>query len=559
MTEPQGSAKAGQSEDLPYRDAFQQRGWRSKLKSATELANAEDSAEAWESVAEAAWWLQDTEALFPARERALRLYRQAGDLHAAARMAIAIGNDYFDFRGEPAVANGWYRRASRLLEGLAPSAEHAWLCVWEARLALMARHDHAAAIALAGEGLALAARLACQDVEPLALALRGLALVSQGSAGEGMSLLDEASATALGGEVSDALSVGLTCCYLIGACEQVRDYGRAAQWCVRLREFCSRHEFASLLTNCRLQYGSVLSAQGEWQAAEWELLAAKRDMEEWRPALLPGVLARLGELRRRQGRWEEARILFERAGNHPLALLGHASLDHDTGAHSTAFERVRLLLRRLPGGAGLQRIPALELLALLELSAGRANEAEDVLEEMKRAVRSFESPALLAAVQSTEAALAAAAGREAEAAELLEDAADMYARTGMPFESAACRHRLAELLVRRDDRQAAARTVTTAADTFRRLGAKANLARAEGLAAEINGEVRETAEEAELLTPREREVLRLVADGETDREIAQRLGLSRHTVHRHISNIRGKLGVASRSAAVARAQAQRLL
>jgi len=53
------------------------------------------------------------------------------------------------------------------------------------------------------------------------------------------------------------------------------------------------------------------------------------------------------------------------------------------------------------------------------------------------------------------------------------------------------------------------------------------------------------------LTDREREVLRLVARGETDAEIAARLVLSAHTVHRHIANIRTKLGVPSRTAAAA--------
>ena len=53
------------------------------------------------------------------------------------------------------------------------------------------------------------------------------------------------------------------------------------------------------------------------------------------------------------------------------------------------------------------------------------------------------------------------------------------------------------------------------------------------------------------LSAREIEVLRLVAEGLSDKEIAERLFLSGHTVHRHISNIRTKLGLPSRAAAVA--------
>ena len=54
-----------------------------------------------------------------------------------------------------------------------------------------------------------------------------------------------------------------------------------------------------------------------------------------------------------------------------------------------------------------------------------------------------------------------------------------------------------------------------------------------------------------MLTPRELEVLRLVARGMSDKEIATNLGLSAHTVHRHLSNILTRLNVPSRAAAVA--------
>jgi pimeloyl-ACP methyl ester carboxylesterase/DNA-binding CsgD family transcriptional regulator len=57
----------------------------------------------------------------------------------------------------------------------------------------------------------------------------------------------------------------------------------------------------------------------------------------------------------------------------------------------------------------------------------------------------------------------------------------------------------------------------------------------------------------DLLSEREREVLALVARGLTDQEIADQLVLSRHTVHRHVANVRQKLGSTSRSAAVAEA------
>jgi DNA-binding NarL/FixJ family response regulator len=70
---------------------------------------------------------------------------------------------------------------------------------------------------------------------------------------------------------------------------------------------------------------------------------------------------------------------------------------------------------------------------------------------------------------------------------------------------------------------------------------------------------RTVARPTELLTAREREVLRLIAEGLSDREIARRLVISPHTVHRHVANVRTKLGQPSRAAAVAHAVRQKII
>jgi DNA-binding NarL/FixJ family response regulator len=78
--------------------------------------------------------------------------------------------------------------------------------------------------------------------------------------------------------------------------------------------------------------------------------------------------------------------------------------------------------------------------------------------------------------------------------------------------------------------------------TFERLGARADLARLKAL----RGEGRTHG-----LTPRELEVLRLVASGKSNKAIAKDLFLSVKTIDRHLSNIFDKLGVSSRAAATA--------
>jgi len=250
------------SREQAARNAIDVGDWQTARALYEEIAQETNAPEAWAGLGEAAWLQQDSRRMIDARLTAYRLYRDRADTVPAARMAIALGNDFLDFRGDAAVANGWFKRARRLLDPLPPSAEHARLNVWEARLALIGRQDIAEGTRLAEEALRLARLDDCPDAEVLATAMSGLALVMNARPDEGLALLDEAAAAALGGDISDPYAAGLTCCYLISACDRVRDYGRAAQWCARLREFSTRQRFAILLTTCRLQYASVLISRG---------------------------------------------------------------------------------------------------------------------------------------------------------------------------------------------------------------------------------------------------------------------------------------------------------
>jgi hypothetical protein len=132
------------------------------------------SAGAWEGRSWAAWWLDDVATCLAARERAYRRYRAGRDPRGAARMALWLGDDHLEFRGEAAVANGWFQRAARLLEGLEPSPEHGWLAVFRAHLALNA-HDLAEAQQLGGAARDLGSRPGEVDLEMFGLATEGLA------------------------------------------------------------------------------------------------------------------------------------------------------------------------------------------------------------------------------------------------------------------------------------------------------------------------------------------------------------------------------------------------
>ena len=215
-------------------------GWVEARACFEQALGCSDSAEAWDGLSWACWWLEDGTAAIQAREHAYRLYKDAGERRAAARMAIWLANDHLDFRGEEAVAQGWFRRATRILDDLDPAPEHGWLAALEAQFALEAG-ELAEAARIGTRARQLGRDLGITDLEMLGLATEGLALVTEGKLKEGMWRLDEAAAAALGGEFEGFVGVGWTCCYLIYACERVRDYDRAAQWCRNVEGVCRTH------------------------------------------------------------------------------------------------------------------------------------------------------------------------------------------------------------------------------------------------------------------------------------------------------------------------------
>ena len=276
---------------------------------------------------------------------------------------------YGHLRGE-APASGWLERARRLLEGAESGPEHGWLALWEGHFALMYRRDAGTARERGQVALTLGRKLGLLDLEMLALALEGLVLVAEGRVDEGMRRLDEATSAALAGEMAALDAVGATCCFLVHACERVRDYDRAAQWGERVERFSREWGITPSLTVCRTQHVAMLIGQGEWVQAEQELEQAIERLSESRPLLMADGLEQLAELRRRQGRWDEAEELFARVESRSLSLLGRGAIAFDRGDANTAADYLERFLRRTPPD-NMKPLTLLLALALLS-SAGEA-------------------------------------------------------------------------------------------------------------------------------------------------------------------------------------------
>ncbi len=514
----------------------------------------DESGEALEGLSWAAWWLDDVEACFDLRERAYRRYREAGDLRGAARLALWLGDDYLEFRGEHAVAGGWTQRAARLLEDLEPVPEHGWLAVFEAHAAL-GEGDTALAQRLAGEARELGRRLGAVDLEMFALATEGAALVADGAVAAGMRRLDEAAAAALGGEYEDLRAAGWTCCYLIAACERVRDFERAAQWCREVEAFSRRLDIRFVTGVCQTHYGAVLTWRGEWDEAERVLVAALEQLTAARPAWRADAVVRLGELRRRQGRDDDALALFAEAERHPLAQLGRAEVSLARGEADLARAGLERMLRRIPAGNPAARAGPLETLVRAEVAAGDHAAAAGHARELRAVADAIGTAPLLAAASFAEGVAAAAAGEHATARDRYDDAAEQFAAAGAPLEAARARLGLGESLRALGRTEAAEQEFAAASAAVEVLGAEHEAAAARAAL----GAQGDTRRRPGRLTRRELEVLSLVAEGLGDRAIAERLTLSEHTVHRHVANIHAKLRCSSRAAAVALAHRRGLL
>jgi ATP/maltotriose-dependent transcriptional regulator MalT len=538
------------------------RGAWDEARAAFEAALAEgERPDALEGLGSALFWLDRVDESLAARERAFVQYREAGDARAAARVACSLAADTADLRGE-APATGWLERARRLLEGIAPCPEHGWLALYEGHFAMLFRRDLAAARERSRTALELGRRFGLVDLEMLAQALEGLLLVAEGEVEAGMRRLDEATAAALAGEMRQLDAVGATCCLLVHACERVRDYDRAAQWSERVRHFSRQWGIEPSLTVCRTQHAAMLIGRGQWEEAERELEEATVRLAASRPLLVVEGVEQLAELRRRQGRFEEAEELFARAEGRSLALLGRAWMAWDRGDVAAAADLLERFLRRTPPDHWSGRATALELMARARLALDQQAEAEAARAELQGLADRIGTSAGRTASMLAEGVFLASQGDHEQARRLLEDAVDALLQAQAPFDAARARLDLARCLAGLDRLGAARQEARAALECFQRLGAAREalraqtvldeLTRAEGEAPVASGSSAGTPGPGESkLTGREIEVLKLVAEGLSDKEIAERLFLSGHTVHRHISNIRTKLGLPSRAAAVA--------
>jgi DNA-binding CsgD family transcriptional regulator len=476
-------------------------------------------------------------------ERAHKTYLAAGDASRAARSAFWVGLRLL-FRGEMARANGWLMRAERSIEGgLLDCVERGYLMLPTAQIRLDAG-DHQAAYDGSVEAAVIGERFSDPDLVAVARHLQGRARLEQGRISEGLCLLDEAMVAVAARELSPVVT-GLIYCSVIEGCRDVHALERAHEWTTALHRWCEEQPDMVAFTGlCRVHRAELMQFHGAWAEA---LSEAERAVERCRNVNERAAAAacyQQGEVHRLRGEFaaaEQAYLNASRTGWEPqpgLALLRLAQ--GRSPAAAAAIRRVVAASERASERA--QLLPAcVEIM----LATGDLAEARRASAELAELAAVLDARVVYARAVHAKGAVELAQDNAFAAIPLLRSALRCWEEIEAPYLTARARELLGLCCRACEDYEGAELELAAAREVLARLGARPDLERVDGFTR------RERQPHTHGLTPRELEVLRLVATGKSNKEICGLLFLSQKTIERHVSNIFSKLGVASRAAATA--------
>jgi DNA-binding CsgD family transcriptional regulator len=524
------------------RTAYERRAWRSSYESLSRADRAAPlGAEDLELLATSAYMLGLDDEYVSGLERAHHAHLEAGETLRAVRAAFWVGAT-LAIRGEMGPAGGWLGRAQRIL-GDEDSVERGYLLI-PLVFQYEAAGDFAAAAAVAGDAAAIAERFG--DVQGFALAVqaRGYMLIKAGRVREGLALLDDAMAAVAGGKLSP-IATGIVYCGLILACQEVYEIRRAREWTAVLTRWCEEQpDLVAFTGRCLVHRAEIMQLHGDWNDALDEARrAGERLARSLNRAAAAQAFYRQGELHRLRGEFAEAEDAYREAsrfGWEPqpgMALLRLAQGRRDA---ATAAIRRALGEAKEP----LRRANLLPAFVEIMLAAGDVETARESCRELEEIAAGYESAMLAALVAHARGASELAAGEARPALVSLRKAEETWQELEAPYDAARARVLVAEACRALGDEDAAELELEVARHMFAELGAGPALTQLDYAAA--RGE-----RDAYGLTPRQVEVLRLLAVGKSNREIAASLVISEHTVARHVQNIFATLRVSSRTAASA--------
>jgi ATP/maltotriose-dependent transcriptional regulator MalT len=505
---------------------------------------AEDNAEAHDGLGLALWWLNEIKEAHRHRSIAYASFKKQGQLGRAAWIASWLAREQVFLHSNLSAMKGWFARASRLLSQAGHCAEEGWYIIL--RASMLASPDELEQAAT--QAIKVAREFNDEDLEAVALAFSGMARISLGRVDEGMACLDEAMVEALGGEIGSFMAISEIFCVTLSGCELAGDLTRTEHWCQSATEFAQRHNCSFLSAYCRTTYGGLLTATGRWHEAEKMLLEAISAFETGHRGLRVHAVLKLAELHICQGRLEEAESLLAGYEDYGAAVAPLARLHLARGEASMAQAILEQALHS-QGPRTLNRAPLLLLLVEVWLAIGDTVAAQTVADELAELAKDTGSDLLLAQADLARGQVKRHAG-DLSAAGYLQSALDRLRSYEQSLLASRARLEMARLLIETD--WAGAVTWARAAlASFERIGARHDADEAAKLLRQLGFRGRSGPRLQGQLTQREVEVLALVRQGLTNKEIAERLFISAKTAEHHVGQILSKLGARSRAEAVA--------
>ena len=539
------------SNDLEYgRECYERREWPGALEAlrAADQARPLDC-EDLERLGIAAYLIGHEVEFELYFDRLHRAQLEQGHRENAARTAFWLGLSLL-FRGEIARSNAWIARGQRLVEDR-DCVEQGYLLIPGTERSL--RDGHAAAAqAHAATAAQIGERFGDSDLVAVARHVEARALLDQHQIAAGLERLDEMMLPVVAGELSP-MTTGLMYCSVLDACHKVCALSRAREWTTAFAGWCERQsEPLAFSSTCLVHRAEVLRLHGAWSDA---LEDASRACDcAARGSRKPPAAAfyQQGEIHRLRGDHsaaEEAYRAASQLGYDPqpgLALLRAAE-----GRVDVACAAMRRMLHSTTDQSHRARLlpSCVEVL----LAAGERDEARGAWRELQEISEALDADALRAAAAQAEGAIELAEGRPDVALGPLQRAFAWWTDLDVPYDAARVRVMIALACHAVHDEETTRLELAAARTVFERLCARHDLARIDRVTRTIAPAARPK------LSPRERQVLHLIAAGATNKAIAAQLSVSERTVDRHVSNILSKLDVPSRAAAIAFAYEHELL
>ena len=532
---------------LQARDAFNRRDWAlafDRLRGSGDLSPEDTMA-----LATSAYLLGNVDEAVRALQAGYQDRIRNGDSLGAVRFASWLGL-LLNVRGEVAVGGGWVARAQRLLDTEPEDiVERGYLLAHEFYQHL-GRGDFARAGETAVHIVETGRRFSEPDLIAQGLMCQGRMTIYSGRVPEGLALLDEAMVGISAGEVSPIIA-GMVYCSMIEACQEVSDFSRAASWTSALTRWCEAQPGLVPYTGqCSLHRGQIMRLRGAYDEALAEFaLAQRRYQLEGTAAPAALALTEQGDVLRIRGKLDEAEEAYRQAaefGFEPQPGLALSWLAR--GRTTAAVTAIHRLLAE--AGGPVQRSRLLPAAVEILVAAQLLDEARRRSDELSEIASAFGISALWAMTAYAYAAVELASGETEDALGHGRESGRLWSDIGSPYEASRARVLVARALRELGDEDSATAELAVAGHGFADVGAAPGVQQVDKLL----GRARPGG-----LTEREIEVLRLVAAGRSNPDIAHALVLSPKTVERHLSNIFTKLDVPSRTAAAAYAHEHGLM